>query len=44
MVLGFNFKKNLFGMKLSEAANLGDALKDNCKNLVNYLFCHVILS
>lgn len=33
-------------MKLSEAANLGDALKDNCKNLVNFElhFLYIFLS
>lgn len=35
---GFNFKKNMFGMKLPEAANLGEALKENCQNLVIFSF------
>lgn len=34
---GFNYKKQAFGIKLAEAANLGDAIQDNCKNLVSYI-------
>ena len=32
-----NFQKNLFGMKLSEAAILGESIKENCKNLVIFI-------
>jgi hypothetical protein len=38
---GFNYKKQVSGIKLAESANLGDAIQDNCKNLVYFFYFYL---